>query len=286
MGDEKLKISKKQAKPNIYNYLDYRSYLKEYLNYQKQLDSNYSYRRFLKKAGIKSTGHLTEVLDKKRNLTNETTKKYLAALGFTAKESKYFETLVLMNQTGSDNIKKSCMKSMLNISQAARKQKITIIEHDLEYYFTKWHYIAIRELTLVNDFSEDPKYIRKKLDWQVSLKEIEEALIYLKEHKFVEYKDGKLKPCQGYLNSTDGLPKSSIRVYHKNAGKKALKAIENQKVNDRGFYGITFAVDDENLDEMRKDMDNFLKEMNAKYGGKKAKKIYQLNLQLFDYCKS
>ena len=54
---------------SIFSYIDYRKFLKDYYNSEKESKLYFSYRFFSQKAGIKSPVFLKEVYDGKKNLS-------------------------------------------------------------------------------------------------------------------------------------------------------------------------------------------------------------------------
>ena len=85
----------------LFEYLNYRDYLRDYYEEKKRLSSFYSYRLFSQKAGFSAPNVLKLVTEGKRNLSKESVFKFVKALGFNKKEAEYFENLVFFNQAKS-----------------------------------------------------------------------------------------------------------------------------------------------------------------------------------------
>jgi uncharacterized protein (TIGR02147 family) len=58
-----------QKAPDIFEYYDYRSYLKNLVAFKRQCSSVFSHRYIVQKAGFKSPTALKHVIDGKRNLS-------------------------------------------------------------------------------------------------------------------------------------------------------------------------------------------------------------------------
>ena len=63
---------------SIFEYIDYRRYLKDYYDFQKKTKKYFSYRFFAQKAGINSPILLKMVFDGKRNLSRKTLEKFIS----------------------------------------------------------------------------------------------------------------------------------------------------------------------------------------------------------------
>ncbi|MNT14207.1 hypothetical protein D3C72_1492010 [compost metagenome] len=59
-------------------------------------------------------------------------------------------------------------------------------------YLTKWHYVALREMILLDNFKNDVDWIQSRLSFPVTAKEIAEAIEFLLQHDFIA-KAGKGK---------------------------------------------------------------------------------------------
>ncbi|HEX2957692.1 MAG TPA: TIGR02147 family protein, partial [Chitinispirillaceae bacterium] len=76
MSSEEL--LKKQ--PNIFEYYDYREYLRDRVSYERERTPVFSNRYIVQKAGFKSPTALKHVIDGKRNLSLESANKFAGAL--------------------------------------------------------------------------------------------------------------------------------------------------------------------------------------------------------------
>ena len=82
----------------IFEYIDYRQYLKDYYNESKATMTYFSYRFFAQRAGLNSPILLKLVFDGKRNLSRKSTEKFIKGLNLKEKEAVYFSNLVRFNQ--------------------------------------------------------------------------------------------------------------------------------------------------------------------------------------------
>ena len=87
-----------------------------------------------------------------------------------------------------------------------------------------WHHFAILSLFALDGFRPDAAWIGKALG--ISEREATSALERLKRLKFLEESGGKLKRAKEYLQTTDGVPSTAIRHFHKQILEKAMAALE------------------------------------------------------------
>src|SRR4051812_38461953 len=99
--------------PEIFEFSDYRKYLKELLEEKKKENRQFSHRAVLQKMGISSTGFLANVLSGRKNLTPDQVGKLSAILKLKAGEARFLECLVLFNQARTLEDKNAQMKRMV-----------------------------------------------------------------------------------------------------------------------------------------------------------------------------
>ncbi|MEK6707082.1 MAG: TIGR02147 family protein, partial [Bdellovibrionota bacterium] len=88
------------ARVSVFEFTDYRAYLKTFYEAKKDANTHYSMSTFARKAGLgqNSRGYLKLVIEGKRSLTPHTLRRFVEALGLAAREAMYFENLVYFNQ--------------------------------------------------------------------------------------------------------------------------------------------------------------------------------------------
>ena len=66
--------------PNIFEYYDYRLFLRDLVEYERKRNPVFSNRYIVRRAGFKSPTALKHVIDGKRNLSLESANKFASAL--------------------------------------------------------------------------------------------------------------------------------------------------------------------------------------------------------------
>ena len=107
--------------PNLFNYLDYRHFLRDWLQAAKK-QYGFSYRFFSRRAGLKSPSLYKMVMDGDRDLVEGSLHKFLEGLSLSAKEKEYFATLVLHNQARSQEHKERYLARIRALREAAKER--------------------------------------------------------------------------------------------------------------------------------------------------------------------
>lgn len=122
---------------SIYNYLDFRKFLKAKLDELRAEPSYFSYRSLNRKAGIKSASFWKLIIDGKRNLGPEGMRKVAKAFGLKSAERHFFFNLVQFNQAKSHAEKDQFFKKLTQNKTFSQVSALTEAQYAL---FSKWYY--------------------------------------------------------------------------------------------------------------------------------------------------
>lgn len=87
-----------EAEIDVFAYLDYRAFLRDYYRARKEAGRGFSYRSFSRRAELKSPNYLKLVIDGDRNLSTDMAKRFATACGLKGDEQRYFVDLVAFCQ--------------------------------------------------------------------------------------------------------------------------------------------------------------------------------------------
>jgi uncharacterized protein (TIGR02147 family) len=273
-------------KPNIYDYKDYRVFLKDFYEHKKSLNPSFSTRIFAQKAGFGSHSYLKMVIDGKRNLSLKSLKKVGKALGLEKEEAAFFNTLALYNQASVEKDKDYYFQKLIELKP---HKKLFKLEKDKFAYFTNKYLVIIRELVALPHFTEDYQWMSDTLGGCVSpddIKKCVEALMRL--NLLTRDKDGKLVQASGTLESPVDADSLEIFNYHRSIisyVKDVMIAVPQQ---NREIISITIPMSESILPEikniLRKCRDEVIKCINQKDKG--FDDVFQVNMQMVPVTKS
>lgn len=161
----------------VFKYLDYRQFLKDWYAEKKIANPKYSYRVLASKVGFQSAGYFTQVLQGKTNISLRFVDGFCDTIGFRKKEREYFQTLVLYNQA-KDGKRKAVQKAKLDALRAVQVKKLA---PGLFRFFEKWHHNAIRELLATFHFKGDYQALGRMLRPAIAADEAEASVRLLLE---------------------------------------------------------------------------------------------------------
>jgi len=262
----------------LFNYSNYRDFLKTYYTDKKQNNYNWSYEAWARKLGV-TKAHICNLLNGNRLPGDSMTEKLCEYFQFGEDERNYFEGLVDLAKVDSDS--DTALKAIQKISSSHPQKKFRVLNNEELEIMGRWQYHALWALVGTRDFVNDSRAISYSLNYALSPEEVEEAINKLLSLRLLAFKEGKLVKAQKRFCSTNNIPNEVVKTYHENMIQKAKDSIRSVPVGKRNVSSITISVDRVDMGRIKNDIDNFKEQMMLKYGKEIGDDVYQLNVQLF-----
>lgn len=259
---------------------DYRQILKEKLSDRCNKNPQYSLRAFARDLGI-SPQRLSHILNGNHGLSVKAAEEISKNLGMNQEETTLFCVLVQKKHARSKIVRTEADDKLKDI-------KATYQDLSLDHFriIADWYHFAIMELTLVDGFKSDPRWIARSLD----IKEIEAKLAIerlLKLEMLVKDKKGNLKLTGSFFADPRGVPSEALRNFHRQLLKKATDALDTQRLDERDVSSTILAIDKTLVPEAKADLKKFRENFDKKYSNSENKnKVYCLGIQFFNLQKN
>ncbi|MBF0492120.1 MAG: TIGR02147 family protein [Deltaproteobacteria bacterium] len=265
----------------VFQYLDYREFLKERFAYLKKHKRNVTHRALSTKAGFTSPNFLKLVMDGKRNLTEDSLCKVCKAFDLNEKECAFFKALVNFNQAKDFQSKEEAYQKLRQTRQDLPLQHL---DHAQMEYLEAWHHVALREMVELKDFKEDPFWIQEKLGKEIKISDIKKSLALLETLGLLERNaEGKLRAKQRAISTGNEVASLAAFRFHQGMIEKAKEALQKTSAEERDISSLTLALSEEKFLEVKKRLQDFRKEiLSLVQDEQAASTVYQLNFQLFN----
>jgi uncharacterized protein (TIGR02147 family) len=263
----------------IYNYTDYRKFLRDRFAEEKAEDNHFTYRYIAARAGFNSPGFFTQVLQSKSNLSDRLIPGLARVFRLSPRDSHFFELMVHYNQALSHEEKRHYFGKMV----ASKKARINIIGPDAYEFYDKWYYSAIRAIVHYAQFDGDYRKLAKMVIPSITVAEAKKAMATLLRLGFIA-KSGSDAYTITSKNITTGLDTDSVVINNflintLDIAKDAFYKFPKEK---RSFSALTAGVSDAGYEVIKKRIDEFrteLVDLIKKDNG--VDRVYQINFQLF-----
>ncbi len=273
-------------KINIFEYIDYRLYLKDYFELQKKNNPAFSHRYFMQKAGYKSVGLYSGIVNGSTNLSFKFIPKFAYAIKLNKHEQEYLKLLVLYDNADTAELK----EERLNTIQAfIPKQHVWLKTYQKRYY-KNWYTAAIREALCIVNIDENYEDMARFIRPTITRDEVEESIDILHHLGLIERDDdGFWKACDSVILAGGDVGKKVIQDYQASMirmSEKALYAIPKEK---RNITSRTFGLSVVKYQEFIEEIQKLYRAMSDGVETDSDETcVYQFNLQFFPLtaCKS
>lgn len=266
-------------KPNIFEFLDYRSYLRAYYKAAKENVPAFSFRFFARRAGLSSPSFLRHVMRGERNI-GTTTDNFTDALGLNEEEAAFFALLVEFDQAESDG---EAEQAFEKLAASRRFRNARRLDKAMFEYLTHWYYPAIREMVVRADFQDDPAWIASQLIPTITPEEAEVAVSTLLELGLLERaEDRRLRRGESSVTTGHEVRSLAIADYHRQMLERAGESIELIPREYRDLGAMTVCISPATIAEVKKRVHAFREILfQLCESDQNPQVVFQINTQIF-----
>jgi uncharacterized protein (TIGR02147 family) len=268
-------------KKNVFEYNDYRLFLKDFYLYKKGVAKGFTYRYFARRAGFISPVFIKLVIDGKSNLSAKSAVALVRAMELSDAEAFYFENLVKFNQAKTEQKKEKFFQILHNLN---RVYGVQVLQSDQYEFYSNWYNSVLREIAPHRKNPKDYKEIGSLLIPRLGAHETEKAIELLKRIQvIVENPDGTFRQTAKNISTGSEVRSIAVRKYHVQMARLAAETIEVIPKEQRDISGLTIGVSKELIETVKERIRLFREEimMLVSSDTQTVEQVYRLNLQLF-----
>jgi len=265
---------------DVFQYLDYRAFLRDWYTAHNSGGRTLSYRAFGKRAGLKSPNYLKLVMDGQRNLSTKMAEQFAKALGLEGDAAGYFTDLVAFNQAPSQRERNKQYSRLTSFRRYRQAHKLDIAH---AAYHGAWYMPAIRELAASPTFREDPEWLGNALIPEISRTEAKRALETLLElGMLVREPDGRLRQAEALLSTGPETKGLYIANFHRAMMERAAASIDLVPPEERDISSLTLCTGEDGIRRLKARIQRFRRELLEQSELEDDPvRVVQINFQLF-----
>jgi uncharacterized protein (TIGR02147 family) len=266
--------------PSVYEYTDYRAFLRDHFAASKAAKAFYSHRYFARKAGFATSNFVKLVMDGKRNLGPQALEGVVKALQLGRDEAAFFGDLVALDQAESLADRN---RAFDRVAANRRFRHARKLEGPLFEYLRHWYFPAVRELSARADFVEEPRWIAQQILPAITAKQAKAALETL-ERLGLLVRDAAGRLVRGEPSLTTGHEVRSVVVpaYHRQMIEQAGGSVDRVPPEERDVSALTVCIKQESLEELKGRIRRFREDLLELCDREsEPERVYQLCVQLF-----
>lgn len=265
--------------PDIYNYLDYREYLRDCYQEKKQDNPGFSYQVLANLAGFKSKSFLPHVIEGTRNLSEASIPGIVQALKLSEREREYFELLVAYGQARSHAGKQRFFEALV---EKGPRTKARLLLQNYHEFYSHWYHNSIRELVTIVDFGEDYARLARMLKPRISARQARRSVAMLVRLGLLR-KEGN-RYVQADRNLTTGFTVQSLSVenFHLQNLNLAGESIDTCPAQHRELGCMVAGLSQQGFETVKKEMREFRSKLVSIINrDEPAERVYHIAMQLF-----
>jgi uncharacterized protein (TIGR02147 family) len=265
---------------DVFQYLDYRSFLRDWYIEHNRDGRTLSYRAFARRAGLKSPNYLKLVIDGARNLSSKMAEQFAKALGLEGEPAGYFVDLVGFNQASTQK-ERNRQYSRLTSFRSYKKAHRLDMAHAA--YHSAWYLPAIRELAATSRFRSDADWVSRALLPPITRAEAQRAIETLVElGMLVPEADGRLRQAEALVSTGPETKGLFIANYHRAMMERAAAAIDLVPAEERDISSLTLCTGEDGIQRLKARVQRFRRELLEQSELEDDPvRVVQLNFQIF-----
>ena len=271
--------------PAVFAFLDHREFLRRWYEWKKTSSRGFSYRSFARKAGFSSMSFLRDVIEGRRNVSEDSVEKFVLAIGLVGDAAAYFRELVHYNRE-TDVDKRS--RSFRNLLLLQARREFSPVRENQSKYYSDWLNIIVRETAPLGAYKCDPARIGNALRPKVSATEVSDALDLLVKIGMLE------KTSKGTYRSTTprivpgDVDPAMVRNIKRQMLLHALDRLDSGPEADTHISSVTLTVSESRLARLQESIRQFRLDLLADTASDEGalEQVVQVNFQVLPFLRT
>lgn len=275
------------AHPDLYAHADYRRYLAEWFEAEKEINPRFSHRMLARRLGLTDPSALLNVMRGRRRLGDDRIDAVASAIGLEGDSAAYFRALVEFGQAPDAEARNRAFGTLAGLRSRHLPPEVDPARFAL---LASWVVPAVRELVTLPGFREDAAWIAAQLDPPITATEATQVLQLVERLGFLRRESGRLVAAEPTVRTSPMVAALSSYPYHRDA--HALGARALQRVHDGGqqlaseetaFVGCTLSIPSARIPELRAALFEMLGKLLHETEGwaEPTDRVMQVSINLF-----
>lgn len=263
---------------NIYEYFEYRDYLKDHYRYNKSRHKYFSFRYIALKTGLDASFYV-KVLNKQKHIADRSIETLVNFLKLSKRQGDYFTALVRFNKEKDSDHKKLYFEKIVSMRTSPAK----VLEKDYYDYFSSWWNIAIREELNIVPLNDNYAQIAQKILPPLKPSQVKESVRLLEKLGLIcRDESGVFRLADGFLTTDGEIKTSAVKSFQKEVCKLGIEALDRVSKDKRDISTLTISTSYQCVDIIRKRLAEIRREiLELVRNEENAEEVFQINFQIF-----
>ena len=270
---------------SVFDYTKYSVYLKDFFDNKKVQGKKYSYQFLATKWGLKHKSSVSSIINgTRKNIPKALVKKISEFLELSAREEEYFTALIAFNESSTIDDKNHYYSRMHKVIRPGQHFQLQKSQFG---YFKNWYIPVIRELITMDSFDGNLKTIKAKLQTNIKLEQVEEAVQILEDLKLIKKQGKKYVQSNASLSLDEEMRSFALQQFYIEHFDIMKDILFKQSIKHKSkITSLTFGCNAEQIALLKQKISEFhqtMIDMISDFG--EIDQVYQMNLQLYPTSK-
>jgi uncharacterized protein (TIGR02147 family) len=264
---------------SLFDYLDYRQFLRALFEEKKRENIGFSHRSLMKKLSLQAPGHMLFIMQGKRRLTTAIALRLASYLGFSRREQRYLLALVRYSDAKTPAEKQYAFEELLQL----RQHPSTILSQESYRFYEKWYYSVVRAFLDVESIRDDYARLAASLRPAITVAQAREAVELLLELGLISRDEsGVLRPTKSAISTGDAWQGAVVHNLQRQFIELSKESLDRFDKKERDISNLTVTVSDQTFDLIKKKVGELRSQIMAMACAEQAPdKVLQVNIQMF-----
>ncbi len=264
---------------NIFEYADYRQYLRDLFDEKKRRSPAFSHRVLARQLGLSTSNYIMLIMQGKRNLNTDLRYKISTVFKHGTREAEYFEHLVNFGHAKTDSEKSYHFAHMLSMRKSL---KLEVLRDSHYEYLSTWYNPVIRELVTDPEWNGDFQVLAKAVRPQITAAQAKKSVKLLLKCGLISLENGKYVQSSPVVSTEKGIVSMAITGFHREMSKRAFEILDSTDRENRSITGCTLHISRASFEAIREELAQCRSKILAiAQADDEADRVFHLNLQLF-----
>lgn len=267
------------ASLDIFTFVDYRAFLREFYVARKASDRRFSHRFIMDKVGASSPSWFNDLVKGRINLTGTYLYRLAKLLNLSPAEEAYFESLVFYDQAGSLEEKNHYLEKILS----AKGLKMDVLTKEKFEFYGSWFHAVIRELLAFVDFKGDYGALARKLNPPIRKEQAMRSVELLLALDLIRKEaGGTFKPTSANIIKDPRFKAMHLANFLRTFMELGMQSLDRFEKESRDVSTITMSLSREGFEAVREEIKASRQRIVGIAEKEKAPAaVYQMNVQFF-----
>jgi uncharacterized protein (TIGR02147 family) len=274
-----------KRKPDIFSYIDFRSYLKDLYLYRHSIDKKFSKSYVCKELGLpNSRSYFQDILNGKM-VSPAKVPLLIRIFNLSKEEAQFFRVLVNFNQAVDDPEERELFfEQVIALNRTPKR-----ITGSKEFaYYKEWYNSIVRAVLNIVDFKKNGNYLKfaRKIFPPITEAQARSSVNLLLELGLIKENDhGFLKPTEKVITTGAYAKDEVIKQHQLKSLDIAREAILKNRKQSQRVITKTVSVSEEGYNRVLKNIEKCSSEINSIVHKDEAPadRVYQLDIVLFPH---